>query len=449
MRARQELFQNDKNNSLIYRTQNLNQEFMEHDGIHSYISCQKQNKSVQTEPNELYNQINSVNKYLDFDNLADLFSILIDLCGQFNSIKLRVLSVTIYVLLRILNVPFSKCRLILDKLNLLTIQQCHEWALTIIDEDDLCVILRDRRVNHKQISFYDCCPELEAEAKSFALANASKKTGNFTVEQLAKFINQRFREIYANILEQICFDPNKYVRSVESCRTDLLKWGAKFEKNKKRPYFEGHERPDVVLSRKKFIDYMIDCKDFYFVPFYDGNQQLVWQKPTRRKRILISHDESTFRSGEIPAHRWLFEHIAPFFKKGRGRSIMTSMFIVQADDCQVFELNEDEWKAAIRKYPNLDKQDNFLNYYSRSANAWIEPRKDNYFDNQEILKQFERLFILLKFKKSFQNCKIDVLDDNARTHSAKIYDVNLFNKFPGTNCPYNSIEWEEGGIKKR
>ncbi len=128
---------------------------------------------------------------------------------------------------------------------------------------------------------------------------------------------------------------------------------------------------------------------------------------------------------------------------------MTSMFIVQADDCQVFELNEDEWKAAIRKYPNLDKQDNFLNYYSRSANAWIEPRKDNYFDNQEILKQFERLFILLKFKKSFQNCKIDVLDDNARTHSAKIYDVNLFNKFPGTNCPYNSIEWEEGGIKKR
>jgi hypothetical protein len=35
--------------------------------------------------------------------------------------------------------------------------------------------------------------------------------------------------------------------SVESCRSDLLRWGAK---NPKRHYFEGHERPEVVLKRK-------------------------------------------------------------------------------------------------------------------------------------------------------------------------------------------------------
>jgi hypothetical protein len=45
------------------------------------------------------------------------------------------------------------------------------------------------------------------------------------------------------------------------------------------------------------------------------------------------------------------------------------------------------------------------------------------------LQQFERLFILLKYKKSFENAQIEVLVDNARTHSAKQYDLMNFNKF--------------------
>ena len=44
-----------------------------------------------------------------------------------------------------------------------------------------------------------------------------------------------------------------------------------------------------------------------------------------KKKILICHDESTFRSGEIPSHRWLIPENAPFFNKGRGRSIMVSL----------------------------------------------------------------------------------------------------------------------------
>lgn len=38
--------------------------------------------------------------------------------------------------------------------------------------------------------------------------------------------------------------------------------------------------------------------------------------------------------------------------------------------------------------------------------------------------------------------------DNARTHSAKEYDVNLISKSPNTNCPYETIEWNEDGITK-
>jgi len=38
--------------------------------------------------------------------------------------------------------------------------------------------------------------------------------------------------------------------------------------------------------------------------------------------------------------------------------------------------------------------------------------------------------------------------DNVRTHSAKEYDVNLISKSPNTNCPYETIEWNEDGITK-
>lgn len=185
-------------------------------------------------------------------------------------------------------------------------------------------------------------------------------------------------------------------------------------------------------------------------------------------RILLSHDESTFKSGrknfiakihqlnqyiifligEVSSHRWLFPSLAPFFNKGRGRSVMLSFFIVQHDEVDLLTLNADEWNNAVRAYPELLVEDEIINYLPRSANAWIEPKKDNYFDNEVILRQFKRLFIILKFKKQFENCQFDIIVDNAKTHSAKIYDINQFNKRPGTQCVYKTIEWIENGETK-
>jgi hypothetical protein len=72
----------------------------------------------------------------------------------------------------------------------------------------------------------------------------------------------------------------------------------------------------------------------------------------------------------------------------------------------------------VSVYPELNSDDDFLNYFLRSANAWIEPKKDNYFDNTIILRQFERLLQLIKFKKSYVDHQIIILVDNARTHTS-------------------------------
>jgi len=47
-------------------------------------------------------------------------------------------------------------------------------------------------------------------------------------------------------------------------RLDLKRWGYSFEKNSMRPYFEGHEREDVVQHRKNFVDFFIRQKDTFY-----------------------------------------------------------------------------------------------------------------------------------------------------------------------------------------
>ena len=64
---------------------------------------------------------------------------------------------------------------------------------------------------------------------------------------------------------------------------------------------------------------------------------------------------------------------------------MLSVFIAQHPDVDVFKLDEDEWREAVRSKPELLATDEMMRYFPRSANAWIEPKKDNYFDNEHRL----------------------------------------------------------------
>ena len=129
----------------------------------------------------------------------------------------------------------------LKQLSCCCLQTVHSWSLTINEENDPLVILRDNRGGKQRDSFYDMFPDLETEAKMFSIANSSKKSSLFTTQTLAMFINERYTELTGE-----AFESGEFIRSLSSCRIDLIRWGAKFSKNKKRPYFSGHERDDVV-----------------------------------------------------------------------------------------------------------------------------------------------------------------------------------------------------------
>ena len=156
---------------------------------------------------------------------------------------------------------------------------------------------------------------------------------------------------------------------------------------------------------------------------------------------VLDHDESTFRSAEIFHKRWIVESKMPFFSKGQGRSHMVSDFLVAHPSGPFFALSQEEFDLAAKQYPGLKSDNNDLNFVNCSATAEINVGQDRYFDNDIILYQFERLFQLLSYKKDFKDHEIEIIVDNARTHSTKEYSINDFGKGIGTRCPVSAIEY--------
>ena len=87
------------------------------------------------------------------------------------------------------------------------------------------------------------------------------------------------------------------------------------------------------------------------IEFNDFKTKLLnWKIPIRqencdgvsqRRRILLSHDETCHKSGEMSRKRWFFPNNRPFYSKGKGRSIMVSDFIVQFPGDYIIKLRKD------------------------------------------------------------------------------------------------------------
>ena len=156
--------------------------------------------------------------------------------------------------------------------------------------------------------------------------------------------------------------------------------------------------------------------------------------------FVLVHDESPFKSGEVSAKRWTVEGHTPFFSKGRGRSHMVSDFIVQHPSGPFYSLSDAEFALAAKKFPSLSDPDG-INYLKNSASEGINVGEERYFSNETILAQFERLFMLLPFKKAFDDHVVEIVVDNARIYAAKEYSINDFSKGIDTQYPVDFIHY--------
>ena len=163
----------------------------------------------------------------------------------------------------------------------MTAETSHKWA-TMFIKGDYEESSNDLRGGKQTDSFYDMFPEIEADTKAFVVQACSQKSGEFKALDLAQFIDERYYEV-TGLTKQAS---DELIRSESSCRVDLRRWGAKFEANTQRPYFEGHERDDVVKHRTEFINHFLAHKDCYYTITDDESPK--WKLPTSSPhRILI------------------------------------------------------------------------------------------------------------------------------------------------------------------
>jgi hypothetical protein len=118
--------------------------------------------------------------------LSELCDVLRNMFENWNSIHERVFSVIIYCILRLFSIKYKLISECLDNLNCVSVKRVHPWALTLFEENDCSVILKDLRGGYRNEPFYDMYPDLELKAKDFSLIETSKKSSLFSVQILAE-----------------------------------------------------------------------------------------------------------------------------------------------------------------------------------------------------------------------------------------------------------------------
>ena len=210
---------------------------------------------------------------LDLHTIGDLFELLKMGCGS------RNLSILVYMITRYMGHSWRSTDSFLTDIGAYRCQAAHKQANFLVS-GDMQPFLNDGRGGKYTDSFHDVFPELEIEGRAFASGACSQRTAIFTVFDLAHFIDTRFYELTRTIKTN-----NQLVRSEKSCRLELRRWGAKLEANSQQPYFEGHERADVVTYRQEFVSYFLNRTGHYYT-ISEGDQPN-WQFPTQKPCVLI------------------------------------------------------------------------------------------------------------------------------------------------------------------
>lgn len=156
------------------------------------------------------------------------------------------------------------------------------------------------------------------------MMEAAKK-GHITAQDLVDFIASR------EMQEKL---PDKLSISERTAQRWLNKMNFRYARKPNGMYIDGHERPDVVEYRNKFVKRWQRHELRMLV--YDENGKEC-RKPVGYKldnpgqpfRLeLITHDESTFYANDRSRQRWFHtSEAATPVRKGEGASIMVSDFL--------------------------------------------------------------------------------------------------------------------------
>jgi len=183
-------------------------------------------ESLYTQPHEEIMEEEPVEVNSELGLITDLIDVI---CDEYSSVKKRCMSSLLFTTLRYFNVPRLSVDQFLADVGLNTGRTCSFWVGEFM-KYNYAGMLNDGRTQNGGSALYNEYPELEDEAKLFAVERCYSKAGNFRVEELAKFITEKYNEIKSPLDKVV--DSGAFIRSITMCRLDLVRWGFQHGDNK-------------------------------------------------------------------------------------------------------------------------------------------------------------------------------------------------------------------------
>ena len=229
-----------------------------------------------------------------------------------------------------------------------------------------------------------------------------------------------------------------------TARNWLHKLGFEYKDVKKDVFVDGHERPDVVEDRKKFLSTMKDLEP-YLVEFEEDGSMKTKEYPDdcavggdkRRPVIVITHDECTFSANDGIRKAWTQIGDTFLRPKGRGQGIMASDFLLPFGRLNLSSLSEEKKKEVIDKTGLTVTEAVELFEYGKS--------NEGYWDGPKLHKQVVNKALPIA-EALYLGYSLLFLFDNATSHSVFAQDAlrtTQMNKGTGGQQPWLRNGWFE------
>ena len=248
--------------------------------------------------------------------------------------------------------------------------------------------------------------DLRLEASMWVRENAYKKgDANLTAQSFCIWVNDHLLPSH-NL-------PPELPRSI-ALRTAtrwLRRLGFRPISHKKGAYVDGHERQDVVANRRDFLRELKELKQSHLPPPPCSDEMAAPPPPdaeSRKRLVLIYHDESIFNASEGQLWMWAAEDMAVIRPKTKGSGIMVSDFIDQHSG--FLRLTDEEYELARATDPSFPKQARALLEYGAD--------RDGYWTGDKFMANIKDAARIAEFKYPSDRFTVVWLFDHSSCHRA-------------------------------
>lgn len=193
----------------------------------------------------------------------------------------------------------------------------------------------------------------------------------------------------------------------------------RLDSSKKGVYIDGHERPDVVAERVRYLDHLRAIQSDHLPPpmpsdvLQDVQPPHVGNLSATKKLVTIFHDESSFQSNEDQRFMWSQPDQTAIKPKSRGSGRMVSDFIEEYSGY----LRLTPFELAAAKAQNTD-----ILGEARQIIEYGENR-DGYWTGDKFLAQVKRAVAIADFKYPADCYTLLWIFDQSSNHTAKSADA--------------------------